>query len=117
MRPVRRLVAVFAAVALMVAPGAGAQEPGAGDEQYQDPFGGQTQTTPREPAAPAPAPLSQDAPPAPSAASPPSASGAVPLVPPAELPRTGFDALGVAVTGLGLLLAGLALRRRAAYER
>ncbi len=116
MRLARRLVPVFVAIALVAAAGAEAQEPGAGDEQYQDPFGGQTSTAPRD--------LDPDAVPSPESPPPPlspsvptGAGGAGAGRPPNELPRTGFDAVGVGVLGLGLLLAGLALRRRAADAR
>ena len=50
--------------------------------------------------------------PAPAAQQQPSASSS-----PSELPRTGFDVIPVALVGVALVLAGLALRRRAAHGR
>jgi LPXTG-motif cell wall-anchored protein len=78
----------------------------AGDEQYQDPFGGEAESTPppAEPAPAAPAPAA----PAPAAETPaPAAPAAAPpaSAPAPQLPYTGADAGLVALAG-GLLLAG-----------
>ena len=40
-----------------------------------------------------------------------------PAAAPRELPRTGFDVVPLALVGVALVLAGLALRRRAAHGR
>jgi hypothetical protein len=86
----------------------------AGDNQYQDPLpddpaggggGGSqpSQSTPSAPSAPA-------APSAPSAS--PSQSGEAAAAPSgAQLPRTGGDALLLAVLGGATLLGGVAIRR------
>ena len=104
----RRLLPLTCALALAFP--ASALAGGAGDDQYQDPFGddepAQTQT------APAPqesAPAQEAAPQADSAAPAPSVTPAAPA-----LPRTGADAGLIAAGGGVLLVAGLALRRRTA---
>jgi hypothetical protein len=108
-----RIAAALAGLSLAVAPAAAHAQNGAGDEQYQDPFGGQTQTAPKaqQPSAPlsqAPPATSAPATPAPQAA--PTATAAP--VAQAQLPRTGLDVRLVAAAGLVLLLAGVALRLR-----
>ena len=109
--PDRRRLAALAVAAVLGFP-AGAAAQGAGDEQYEDPFGGdepaqeepQPAATP-EPAAPAaPAPGAEPAPPA--------AEPALAGEQPAELPRTGFDAHLVLLAGALLLAAGIGLRMR-----
>ena len=104
---------------------------GAGDEQYQDPFGDeqsqpeQAPTATPAPAQPAPAPA-QPAPaqPAPAPAQPVPAQPAqsaqsaqapapVQASPSQQLPRTGIGAGWIALAGALSLAAGLALRRRA----
>jgi LPXTG-motif cell wall-anchored protein len=88
---------------------------GAGDEQYQDPFGdedGQSEAPAQpEPEAEEPAP----------AATPPTAPPAQPAqTPPApegdgggdQLPYTGAETGLIALAGAALLASGLALRRR-----
>ena len=124
----RRIAAVLAVLAVGVAPGAAfAQSGGAGDDQYIDPIGGNSQqqnsgnsgnsngssgsssngsTGPALSNSPA---LSAQASPS-TAAAPAASSGQ-------ELPRTGLDAGLVAAAGLTLLLAGAALRRRLRDER
>jgi LPXTG-motif cell wall-anchored protein len=117
----RRIAAVAVSLAVALAPAAARAQDGAGDEQYTDPFAGQSQpkrkpkpTAPAQQAQPSqqqaapqtttPAPAST---PAPAATQPPAASSS-------ELPRTGFDVIPVALVGVALVLAGLALRRRGA---
>jgi cell division septation protein DedD len=110
-----RLVALFAALALLAPASAFAQS--AGDNQYTDPFGGSggqqqsssgsqgssssgssgTTTT-----AQAPAPTS-----APVATTAQSTTAAT-----QQLPRTGHDPITPAVAGFWLLLGGVALRAR-----
>ena len=92
---------------------------GAGDDQYQDPFGSgqeqQQEPTPQATPAPtqAPAEPSQSAPPA---ATPAPAAPAAPAAPSAQssaqLPYTGADAGLLALAGGLLLGAGVALRLR-----
>jgi LPXTG-motif cell wall-anchored protein len=122
-----RIGALIAILALLVPSAALAQSDGgggAGDSQYQDPFGSSQPSKPSKPApqqqraqqqqqtqtAPAPA--------APAAQSTAPASQAQQTSPSAgTLPRTGFDVLPVAAAGLLLVLGGLALRRRPHGER
>jgi LPXTG-motif cell wall-anchored protein len=124
-----RIGALIAILALLLPAAALAQSGGgAGDSQYQDPFGSSTPAKPSKPSAPAPAaqqqPAQQEqtqpspAPAAPAAQSTAPPSQAQPNQPSAQtLPRTGFDVLPVAAAGLLLLLGGLALRRRPHGER
>jgi LPXTG-motif cell wall-anchored protein len=107
----RRLAALTAALVLAVPGAAFAQS--AGDEQYEDPFGGdqeQPEPTPEPTAAPDSSSdtggeTAQAAPaPAPTA---PEATAAQ-----AQLPRTGADAGLLALSGVVLLGSGLALRVR-----
>ena len=85
----------------------------AGDEQYQDPFADEpAQETPAAPPASTPAPApAQPAPatPAPAPAAPATASQSAA----AELPRTGADGWLLALAGLTLMAAGVALRAHA----
>ena len=106
----RCLAAVAAAAALAVAPAA-AHAQGAGDDQYEDPFGGEQEATPaptpRAPAATAtPRPVQ---PAATATAVPPSATA----TPAPTLPYTGVDdGWLLAIGGTLLLGAGLTLRVR-----
>ena len=113
-----RIGALIAILALLVPSAALAQsdgDGGAGDSQYQDPFGTQTQSKPSTPAQqqqPAqqqttPQPTPDHTAPAPAATAPAAQTRAA-----QPLPRTGFDVLPVAAIGLLLLLGGLALWRR-----
>jgi LPXTG-motif cell wall-anchored protein len=86
----------------------------AGDEQYSDPFGS---ATPQPKAAAAPAPA------APATSQPATAAQAAPATTPAaapaqqaQLPRTGADAVLVALAGALLLATGAALRLRLRAE-
>ena len=128
MRARRRLAPLLTMLALAL-PAVPAHAQGAGDDQYQDPFGAngsngssgssskssaaaprrevaQTQTQPG---------LSQ-APPAsaPSTAAPGSTPAAPAAAAPAAgaLPRTGMEIPGVALLGVGLLASGVGLRLR-----
>ncbi len=101
---------------MLLAPASAAAQ-SAGDDQYQDPFGGedQGQTEPeatpappaQEPAAPPPA---EPAAPAPSAA--PDAAPAAPATAQPQLPYTGLDAGAILLIGTVLLAGGVALRVR-----
>jgi LPXTG-motif cell wall-anchored protein len=107
----RRIACLFAASLLALPAGAYAQS--AGDDQYQDPFGGGEQEAQGggqepEPAEPEPAPppsTSSQPEPAPAA---PSATAA--QEPQEELPYTGADEGLVALAGVVLLAGGVALR-------
>jgi LPXTG-motif cell wall-anchored protein len=111
----RQIAAVLAVLALGIAPGAAlAQSGGAGDDQYVDPIGGNSQqqnsggSNPSGGSSNGPAlsntpALSAQA--TPAAPAPAASSGQT-------LPRTGMDAGAVAAIGLALLLAGAALRVR-----
>jgi LPXTG-motif cell wall-anchored protein len=122
------IAALIAALALLAPPAALAQSGdggGAGDSQYQDPFGSSTPSKPKaKPKAPAaqqaPAQQQQTTPPSAAPAQTEAQNQAAQAVPKARtaptgaetLPRTGFDVLPVAAIGLVLLLGGLALWRR-----
>jgi hypothetical protein len=106
-----RLTACAAAAALALTPAAAFAQ-GAGDDQYQDPFGDEQQEeatpapTPRAPAATAtPAPAQ---PAATATAAPPSSTPE----PEDTLPYTGIDGWPVAIAGAILIGAGLTLRVR-----
>ena len=120
----RSLLIIAALLCALAAPSAALAQ-GAGDDQYQDPFGDeQTQQEPAPTATPAPA---QPAPaqPAPAQPAPAQPAPAQPAPAPAaaqtgsseQLPRTGADAGWIAVAGAALLAAGIALRRRADLQR
>ncbi len=99
---------VLVTLALAAAPGAALAQSGAGDEQYQDPFSGQTSGGGSKGSGGS---LSQ-APPtaAPATAAPATAA---PRALPGELARTGGDLRVELAAGIVLLIGGLALRRRA----
>jgi len=118
----RRIAAVLAVLAVGAAPGAAlAQSGGAGDDQYVDPIGGNSQqqksggsdnssNTSTGPALSNTPALSAQATPSTAPAPAAASSGQT-------LPRTGADAGVVAAIGLMLLLAGAAMRRRLPDER
>src|SRR3954454_10507013 len=124
-RSMARSPLIVAALVCALATPSAALAQGAGDDQYQDPFGDeQSQAAPTPTATPAPSqPAPSQAAPAPtatpSAAQAPSQPAPAPAPAPAsaeELPRTGADAAWLAIAGVALLAAGLALRR-ADHER
>jgi LPXTG-motif cell wall-anchored protein len=111
----RSMLCIVALVCALAAPAAALGQ-GAGDEQYQDPFGDeqsqQADPTPEPTATPAPVQSAPSAPSAPAPAAAPSAAQAPAQAAPSnELPRTGLGAGWVALAGVVLLAAGLALRR------
>jgi LPXTG-motif cell wall-anchored protein len=108
-------VAVSLAIAL--APAAACAQDGAGDEQYTDPFAGQAQPKPKPKPKPAPTQQAQPAQQAAPQPTTPAPAAQQPGATPRELPRTGFDVVPLALVGVALVLAGLALRRRAAHGR
>jgi LPXTG-motif cell wall-anchored protein len=105
----RRSLSVAAALLALLPAGAAAQS--AGDEQYQDPFADEpSQEAPAAPPASTPAPAA----PAPSAAAPAAAAPApAAQATAAQLPRTGGEAWLLALAGLALMSAGVALRAHA----
>jgi pyruvate dehydrogenase E2 component (dihydrolipoamide acetyltransferase) len=107
-----RSVLIIAALLCALAAPSAALAQGAGDEQYQDPFGDeQSQSEPTPTPTPAPA---QPAPAQPAPAQPPAAPAPAPAPAQAsqeQLPRTGADAGWLALAGVVLLAAGIALRR------
>ena len=110
-----RFVLCIAALLCVLAAPAAALAQGAGDEQYEDPFGDeqsqQSNPTPQPTATPAPA---QSAPSAPAPTASPTAAQAPTQAAPApspQLPRTGVGAGWIALAGAVLLASGLALRR------
>ena len=107
----RSLLIVAALLCALAVPSAALAQ-GAGDEQYQDPFGDeQSQSEPTPTATPAPAQ------PAPAQPAPAQPAPAQPAPAPAQasqaeqLPRTGVGAGWIALAGIVLLAAGIALRR------
>jgi LPXTG-motif cell wall-anchored protein len=118
----RRIAAVAVVLALALTPAAAHAQDGAGDEQYTDPFAGQSQPKPKpkpKPVQPVPhqqLPSQQQATPQTTTPAPAPAAAATqqPAASSGELPRTGFDVIPVALVGVALVLAGLALRRRGA---
>ena len=115
----RSMLCIAALLCALAAPSAALAQ-GAGDEQYEDPFGDeQSQQEPAPTATPAPA---QPAP-APAQPAPAQPAPSTPAPAPAQasasqqLPRTGVDAGWIALAGAASLAAGLALRRRADLQR
>ena len=115
----RFLLCIAALLCALAAPSAALAQ-GAGDEQYQDPFG-EEQADPTPTATPAPAQTAPSAPSAPAPTATPSAAQAPTQAAPApvgeQLPRTGVAPGWIALAGGVLLAAGLALRRRADHQR
>jgi hypothetical protein len=113
------IAALAAALALAApAPALAQDEPGAGDQQYSDPFGPQPAQTQAQPPAQEPAPTpdheagdqGQEEPQL--GVAEPEIQATPGQAPPAQtLPRTGFDVRPLAA-GVAPLLAGLALWRR-----
>jgi LPXTG-motif cell wall-anchored protein len=106
----RSLLIIAALLCALAVPSAALAQ-GAGDEQYQDPFGDeQSQSEPTPTATPAPA---QPAPaqPAPAQPAPAPAPAPAQASQSEQLPRTGVDAGWIALAGIVLLAAGIALRR------
>jgi hypothetical protein len=122
----RALTLLFVAAAFLAAPAAALAQ-SAGDEQYTDPFGGEEPAGQQQEPAPAPEqpvePPSSPAEPAPGGngtaeAAPAPAPEAAPTAEAtqegsATLPRTGGPVVLVAAIGYALLLAGIAIRRKA----
>ena len=126
----RALTLLFVAAAFLAAPAAALGQ-SAGDEQYTDPFGQEDPAGQQQEPAPAPEQPAEQPPspaePAPggngTAGTAPSAEAAPPseAAPTAEatqegsatLPRTGGPVVLVAAIGYALLLAGIAIRRKA----
>ncbi len=106
----------FAAMILALALPSAALAQGAGDEQYQDPFGDE-QSEQQEPT-PTPAPTQAPVQPSQSQPAPAPAPSAPAPAQPApqtgrQLPYTGAEAGWIALAGAVLLASGVALRRRA----
>ena len=118
----RSLLCIAALLCALAAPSAALAQ-GAGDDQYQDPFGDEqsqqepTPTPTPAPAQPAPAQPPVPAQPAPSAPAPAPAAAPAQGGSSQQLPRTGVDAGWIALAGAVSLAAGLALRRRADHQR
>jgi LPXTG-motif cell wall-anchored protein len=112
-----RLMTLAALVVALAFPAAALAQ-GAGDEQYQDPFGDeQSQQEPTQTATPAPP---TQAPAQPSQAAPAPTVAPAPAPAPTsgrQLPYTGGEAGWLALAGAVLLASGVALRRRADHQR
>jgi hypothetical protein len=117
--PLRRATTLLT-VAALAAPGVAHAQGGAGDNQYQDPFGPggaakkKTSTSSRRSGS-ASGPSLTSAPPTTLGGTGTSASAA-PATTSGSLPNTGFDAPEVALFGLGLLACGIGLRLRTVDE-
>ena len=115
----RSMLCIAALLCALAAPSAALAQ-GAGDDQYQDPFG--DEQSQQEPT-PAPTPVPAQPAPAQPAPAQPAPSAPAPAPAPAQaasanqLPRTGVDAGWIALAGGVLLAAGIALRRRADHQR
>jgi hypothetical protein len=103
----RRVLALAVAFALVPA---AAFAQGAGDDQYEDPFGDEAE---QEQATPAPTPQAPAATPAPAQPAPTSAPPSSTPEPAETLPYTGIDGWPVAIAGALLLGTGITLRVRA----
>lgn len=102
----------IAAAAVALAPAAAFAQ-GAGDDQYNDPFGGEEEQATPAPTAQAPAATATPAPATQATATPSGPQAAATASAPGPtLPYTGVDAWPLAVGGAVLLGSGLALRAR-----
>jgi hypothetical protein len=120
----RALTLLIVAAAFLAAPAAALGQ-SAGDEQYTDPFGQEDPAGQQQEPAPAPEqpvePPSSPAEPAPGGNGTAEAAPTSEAAPTAEatqegsatLPRTGGPVVLVAAMGYALLLAGIAIRRKA----
>jgi hypothetical protein len=119
-QPLLTLLAVVASLALPAA----ALAQSAGDEQYTDPFGQEDSPAPQqEPATQQPEPAPEQPAQEPSVAPQPDPGGngsaeAAPATDASQgsspvLPRTGVPVLLLAAAGYVLLVAGIAIRRKA----
>jgi LPXTG-motif cell wall-anchored protein len=107
----------FALLALVLGFPSAALAQGAGDDQYEDPFGDEQSEEQPAPEEPAPEEPEEAPAPAPEAAGEPAAQPAQSTPSPAEggggqLPYTGAETGLLALAGALLLASGLALRRR-----
>jgi len=118
MRSARHRIAGLVAAAVLALPAA-AWGQSAGDDQYQDPFGGGSgqgggggggDSSQDEPEAPAPAAPAPEAAPAPAPTAAPAQTDQASSQ--EQLPRTGADAGLLALGGTVLLASGVALRVR-----
>ena len=108
-----RRALTIAATAIALAPSSAFAQ-GAGDDQYNDPFGDEeAQEATPTPAPPAPAATATPAPPSTAQATPVPAGPQATATPSGPtLPHTGVDAWPLAIGGAFLLGSGLALRAR-----
>jgi hypothetical protein len=116
-----RLTALVATLALAGAPAAAFGQ-NAGDDQYEDPFGGDAPSSGSgsPSATPTPAPIQETAPgvgsePEPGSGSAPASPTPAPsaaAAPGDQLPRTGGEPAAVGLLGVSLVLAGVGLRLR-----
>ena len=106
-----------ACLAVALGPGVARAQTGAGDDQYADPCSEQSQPAPKpKPKTPVqPVPHQQIASQPQAGTSPPAPTGTAAQS--GELPRTGLNLVPLALGGVALVAAGLALRRRAGHGR
>jgi LPXTG-motif cell wall-anchored protein len=110
----QRRLATLTVALVLAAPGAAFAQ-SAGDEQYEDPFGGddQEQATPTPTPAPDTPVSSDDGTQAAAQATPtPTPAAGSEAAAQEQLPRTGNDPILPAVAGFWLLLGGVALRAK-----
>ena len=117
----RSLLCIAALLCALAAPSAALAQ-GAGDEQYQDPFGDEQSAAAGADAEPTatPAPAQRRARRAGARADAGAGAAQAPAPggsPAEQLPRTGADAGWIALAGARAARAGLALRRRADLQR
>jgi LPXTG-motif cell wall-anchored protein len=102
-------ILMLVAALLLALPATAAFAQSAGDDQYQDPLGGGTGTTPSGPSNGSGGGSGGNAGSAGTGATAPAAPKPAGSSGPVTLPRTGFDALIPAVAGLLLLAGGAVL--------
>ena len=104
----RKLTAILASLFLLAAPATGLAQ-SAGDEQYVDPI--EEPAPPSDGETPSGSGTAPSAPSAPAAPAEPGTAGTTATPTAAgEIPRTGMDAVLIALAGSALLLAGLGMR-------
>ena len=109
--PRRAVTSIAIALLIASAPGAALADGGAGDNQYQDPLAASPPKKPKKKQTPTAVTTTPAATTAPAAAAAP-ASTTSSSVSGSELPRTGAPAGLIGLSGVTLILAGVALRRR-----
>jgi hypothetical protein len=113
--PRRAVTSIAVALLLALAPSAALADGGAGDNQYQDPLAASPPKKHKKQQTSTAVTTTPAASTAPAAATAPASSSGSPASS-RELPRTGAPAGLIGMSGLTLILAGAALRRRTAPQ-